>query len=358
MMVNDRNNCRSVMRDGSKKIYFPEVVAPNKHTSNNPLLSVCKNNPNDLKLSEITDKDYSNHYLMSIYELYVFRIVVCDAHLQGNCEDSDRCPFSHCLTWQRRNPDDHYYCPKLCPEISFVKNNEKMNLIRRCKKGKHCTFAHSKEEQLYHPLMYKTKECSLYPNCNRYYCPFSHGFNEIRSPEKVRESIQEIMRSKSNGVFRNPRKILSSMDFKRKYRITCVESGESNRNLCIQDSYETFQGLETTYEKTISDLSSNGNKSISFSEHDLNHDTETNKEATQENIVKQWSPPYNWLVNTTTRNVHPNFAGIIRNIDDLCNLELESKKKLCNTHDMNKNESEYDLMWQEISNRVNNGDRR
>jgi len=96
--------------------------------------------------------------------------------------DSDSCPNSHCLTWQRRSPFDTPYSAKLCPEIQFVKKGNKMSLMRRCNRGRQCLYAHSKEEELYHPLMYKTKMCSAHPACSRCHCPFAHSPQELRKP--------------------------------------------------------------------------------------------------------------------------------------------------------------------------------
>jgi len=44
-------------------------------------------------------------------------------------------------------------------------------------------FAHTKEEQMYHPLVYKTQLCRDWPKCNKHFCPFSHGLSELRNPD-------------------------------------------------------------------------------------------------------------------------------------------------------------------------------
>ncbi|GIX64222.1 zinc knuckle domain containing protein [Babesia caballi] len=126
------------------------------------------------------------HRVLTEQELASFRTSFCTNHHQNKCPNSDSCEKSHCLTWQRRNPYEISYCPQLCPEIQFVKKSRKMVLYRRCTRGKNCNFAHSKEEELYHPLVYKTKQCSAHPKCSRYFCPFVHAPSEMRDVNELK----------------------------------------------------------------------------------------------------------------------------------------------------------------------------
>ncbi|CDR95394.1 hypothetical protein, conserved [Babesia bigemina] len=128
------------------------------------------------------------HRVLSEHELANFRTSFCTNHHQNKCPNSDSCEKSHCLTWQRRNPYEISYSPQLCPEIQFVKKSRKMVLYRRCTRGKNCNFAHSKEEELYHPLVYKTKQCSAYPKCTRYFCPFVHASSEMRDVTELKST--------------------------------------------------------------------------------------------------------------------------------------------------------------------------
>lgn len=135
----------------------------------------------------------TKHAVLNEEELANFRTSFCTKHHQNKCPNSDSCEKSHCLTWQRRNPYEISYCPHLCPEIQFVKKSRKMVLYRRCTRGKNCNFAHSKEEELYHPLVYKTKQCSAYPKCSRYFCPFVHDPSEMRDVSKFKSFTDPVL---------------------------------------------------------------------------------------------------------------------------------------------------------------------
>lgn len=84
-----------------------------------------------------------------------------------------------------------------------------------------CMFAHSKEEELYHPSMYKTvsffpqcvashqqcafllqRLCNSYPSCTRYYCPFAHSEEELRKPKS--KSAASIPRPPDACLFAKP----------------------------------------------------------------------------------------------------------------------------------------------------------
>eukprot|EP01054_Gregarina_sp_Poly1_P007118 Gregarina_sp_Poly_1__7117@NODE_389_length_8981_cov_43_318600_g318_i0_p5_GENE_NODE_389_length_8981_cov_43_318600_g318_i0NODE_389_length_8981_cov_43_318600_g318_i0_p5_ORF_typecomplete_len143_score1_08Nab2p_Zf1/PF18260_1/1_4e03Nab2p_Zf1/PF18260_1/0_012Nab2p_Zf1/PF18260_1/0_45Nab2p_Zf1/PF18260_1/3_2e02zfCCCH_3/PF15663_5/8_8zfCCCH_3/PF15663_5/0_063zfCCCH/PF00642_24/51zfCCCH/PF00642_24/0_028zfCCCH/PF00642_24/25zf_CCCH_4/PF18345_1/2_9e03zf_CCCH_4/PF18345_1/0_06zf_CCCH_4/PF18345_1/1_8e03Torus/PF16131_5/ len=126
----------------------------------------------DLQYSNPTLGNSNNHRILTDAELAIFRTQLCEAQCRGSCPDPDRCSHSHCLTWQRRNPLRVFYSPTLCPDIEFIRRNSRMALVRRCTRGRSCPYAHSKEEELYHPMVYKTKMCKVFPHCKRHHCPF------------------------------------------------------------------------------------------------------------------------------------------------------------------------------------------
>ena len=79
----------------------------------------------------------------------------------------------------------------MCENVfSFVGDGGKRQTTMNCHNGKNCKFAHSREEVLYHPLLYKTILCEE-ANCCRYYCPFGHCVEELLS---TNESVEYIKR--------------------------------------------------------------------------------------------------------------------------------------------------------------------
>lgn len=106
-------------------------------------------------------------------ELLRFRTKKCPRKSsKGVCELEERCPFSHCLSWNRRHPIDSVYRPTLCPDVHFRMVEGKMRVRNFCRRGRVCSYCHTKEEQMYHPLVYKTQLCRDWPQCSKAYCPF------------------------------------------------------------------------------------------------------------------------------------------------------------------------------------------
>lgn len=120
------------------------------------------------------------HVCLNGHELFEFRTRQCPLYAKGVCSNSSRCNMSHSETWPRRNPLQFAYDYKLCPNIQFFRTDNKMQLHGKCNYGRRCKFSHSKEEQLYHPDLYKTRMCLNFPNCKGYYCPFAHSQSELR----------------------------------------------------------------------------------------------------------------------------------------------------------------------------------
>ena len=67
----------------------------------------------------------------------------------------------------------------MCPDvITWVGTDGRRHVSINCRNGKNCNHAHSREEILYHPSVYKTSMCETW-NCSRYYCPFAHSMDEL-----------------------------------------------------------------------------------------------------------------------------------------------------------------------------------
>jgi len=151
------------------------------------------------------DNNSKSTNLIGLYDcekLFQFRTLFCEKSRTNSCPEKSRCDRSHCLTWQRRNPTTQLYVPRLCSDINFIRKHGdmKMQLSRKCINGKSCEYSHSKEEKLYHPLMYKTSECSSAACANdlpgrQYFCPFAHNKKELRVAitDEVRSSVINLL---------------------------------------------------------------------------------------------------------------------------------------------------------------------
>eukprot|EP00918_Siedleckia_nematoides_P059487 GHVU01129703.1.p1 GENE.GHVU01129703.1~~GHVU01129703.1.p1 ORF type:complete len:199 (-),score=8.73 GHVU01129703.1:25-621(-) len=106
----------------------------------------------------------------------------------GGCQlGPDGCPYSHNNFWLRRCPyyvtketNSLRYLPTFCPDIQVEGDVVQRNA---CRRGGTCPFAHSVDEQRYHPLEYKTQPCERYHNlgrCDVHYCPKWHKEGDER----------------------------------------------------------------------------------------------------------------------------------------------------------------------------------
>ncbi len=79
----------------------------------------------------------------------------------------------------------------MCPDvITWIGSDGRRHVSINCRSGKNCNHAHSREEILYHPSIYKTVMCETW-NCARYYCPFAHSLDELVSkPPGVSDDIR------------------------------------------------------------------------------------------------------------------------------------------------------------------------
>jgi hypothetical protein len=163
-------------------------------------------------------RDTSVHFTMqtcnmNAAQLAKFRTQICQRRsTQGLCFLQEKCPFSHCLSWHRRNPMHTAYRPALCPNVLFtVGADKKMKVKNHCQRGRLCLYSHTKEEQMYHPLIYKSQLCRDWPYCHKQFCPFgkyvlflfhflcfffncfllAHGTEELRSSEFVNFAVAQ-----------------------------------------------------------------------------------------------------------------------------------------------------------------------
>eukprot|EP00929_Paragymnodinium_shiwhaense_P116957 TRINITY_DN8702_c0_g1_i8.p1 TRINITY_DN8702_c0_g1~~TRINITY_DN8702_c0_g1_i8.p1 ORF type:complete len:342 (-),score=46.50 TRINITY_DN8702_c0_g1_i8:325-1350(-) len=145
-------------------------------------------------------------------QLNIFRTKACQRLARdGVCEWKSRCQFSHTVDWPRRPPQKYRYSPQLCPHVQYgsINKDGSVGFASQCVSGLACPFAHSLEEVLFHPQVFKTILCEEYANnsqrgsrrakrgrCHRYYCPFAHSTREQRMtdlPADVREMCVKVL---------------------------------------------------------------------------------------------------------------------------------------------------------------------
>mmetsp|Transcript_55308 Transcript_55308/g.131937 ORF Transcript_55308/g.131937 Transcript_55308/m.131937 type:complete len:540 (-) Transcript_55308:105-1724(-) len=144
--------------------------------------------------------------------LNIFRSKPCQRlSRDGTCEWRSQCQYSHCLEWPRRPPHKHPYQPDICPHMQKKSSKDWGGSSKAvCPEGAKCSKAHSKDEVLYHPLIFKTTLCEEYhgqsnpqrgakiaarAKCHRFYCPFAHGDQELRQSPLSREERQAFIQS-------------------------------------------------------------------------------------------------------------------------------------------------------------------
>ena len=108
------------------------------------------------------------------------------------------------MLWRRRSPQKHNYEPRLCENvIIWTGSNGKRQISINCHNGKNCRFAHSREEILYNPSVYKTLMCES-SRCTRYYCPFAHSVTELMQSPDGLDYVRSCM-----GSYRDQRELFT-----------------------------------------------------------------------------------------------------------------------------------------------------
>uniref|UniRef100_A0A6C0CLF8 C3H1-type domain-containing protein n=1 Tax=viral metagenome TaxID=1070528 RepID=A0A6C0CLF8_9ZZZZ len=120
----------------------------------------------------------------STVNLDTYKTVMCKAkQTNGRCNNLNKCQHAHARRELRRkvivSADGQYnYYPKRC------------DYENRCPEKDKCTFSHTTNEIMYHPQLYKSKECSKISSkggCKKgMFCPFIH-------PEKVDRETDHII---------------------------------------------------------------------------------------------------------------------------------------------------------------------
>ena len=110
----------------------------------------------------------------TILNLQQFKTIECGIKTY---HDHKQCPYFHTLKDRRRNTKFHDYIPEMCPDMS----KDKLT----CVYSDNCNFCHNTVEQFYHPLRYKTKLCTNFPDTiddcvYDKFCSFAHKETELR----------------------------------------------------------------------------------------------------------------------------------------------------------------------------------
>ncbi|CUV06172.1 unnamed protein product [Cryptosporidium hominis] len=241
------------------------------------VINISYKEPLSEKMDEIKAKSYRKEFsrsnILTKEQLNNFRTVLCNDHLNSNCLDPETCFYSHCTAWQRRNPTKYKYSSNICPDIEFSRKGTKgrMSLNCRCKKGKFCEFAHTKEEELYHPDAYKTKKCNTFPNCKRFYCPFIHdsetnliNFNEKNLKEKISNDMIPIISKNEKSDEKKIMNIFSPYSQDKFKRTREINFGELKHELLIklvncqklvlEEKYSSAQNLAEDFTSMITYL--------------------------------------------------------------------------------------------------------
>lgn len=172
------------------------------------------------RTEEKTDDDY----------MYRFRTNTCT---KRRCRNPPKCFDAHSPYMRRRVPklgeDGRFnYIPKSCPQWLHMNN--------KCSMGDKCRRSHGWLENIFHPLLFKTKMCKSHIKngvCQKYgvYCAKAHNPTEIRNLVK-----------------------LYGEDWKRHYDLSL--SGKNNSSFNIDKSkrecFKTREGILPATSKTKS----------------------------------------------------------------------------------------------------------
>ncbi|KAF4711747.1 hypothetical protein FOZ63_000770, partial [Perkinsus olseni] len=149
--------------------------------------------------------------ILSNEDIAKFRTSTCERFATtGECLFSSRCQYSHNIEWRRRSPLKYRYEPRLCDHYadaicyimmdtdpadrldSRTQQQPPRRMRCRCPQGRSCRMAHSEEEVLFHPWVYKAMLCEDVC-CTRYYCPFAHSPEEIRASPLSQDQLRECL---------------------------------------------------------------------------------------------------------------------------------------------------------------------
>ena len=146
--------------------------------------------------------------MMTKSELAKFRTTWCSKRYD---HDHELCGFAHVEVnggWLRRNFLEYEYRMEMCPDIVHIPAGHRPEdgsfVVNECPRGVSCSFAHSKEEILYHPRGYKHNLCSSLTRLggcqNGDVCPDFHPVDSYKFPTKKGEGRLNARQPRQGGA--------------------------------------------------------------------------------------------------------------------------------------------------------------
>lgn len=128
-------------------------------------------NENEIKIELLHNlKQDENFYL------YKYKTVFCPYIYD---HDRSQCVYAHNPQDFRRDPLTYKYNPVQCPDWS---QDQIFNYEQgKCPRGMKCEKSHGWKELEFHPLYFKTKNCSNSHKCIKKDCPFYHNNGDRRT---------------------------------------------------------------------------------------------------------------------------------------------------------------------------------
>lgn len=181
-----------------------------------------------------------------------------------------------------------------------------MTLVNNCSNKRRCIYAHTKEEQLYHPIAYKTRMCAAYPRCYRSLCPFAHGDAELRNKDVISEceskctpaeknpsssvSVTPTISFSGNNYNTSPNGNVKGVSKKIQNSPINVDKNEENKNIKLLDNVthkNSFRRTSpaTTTITTLTTSSHTGNRANRNATETLDLTTSSAHQPTNNNLI-------------------------------------------------------------------------
>lgn len=146
---------------------LPRILCPFYHIGEPNRCEIIQpfNNIKDLYQPKDSKEEQEKIKFLDLETFKIFPCQIKEAHTKGIC------PFYHNRQDQRRCLKSVNYSAEECP------------FLLKCPKIETCHLSHNTVEQFYHPLRYKKRFCSSYPNSRKCkfgdFCSFAHCEDDL-----------------------------------------------------------------------------------------------------------------------------------------------------------------------------------